>query len=87
MVSVGSGRPVEITTLNIVEKIHGMIMENHRVKVREIAEAVGISTERVHNILHEKLLVKKLCAAGCRDSSFLIKNARERTFQRSVWRC
>ena len=30
-------------------------------KVREIAEAVGISTERVHNILHEKLHVKKLC--------------------------
>jgi len=55
-----SGRPVEIT-LDIVEKIHGMIMENRRMKVREIAEAVGISTERVHNILHEKLHVKKLC--------------------------
>jgi len=57
-----SGRPVEIITLDIVEKIHGMIMENRRMKVREIAEAVGISTERVHNILHEKLHVKKLCA-------------------------
>jgi len=57
-----SGRPVEVTTLDIVEKIHGMIMEDRRMKVREIAEAVGISTERVHNILHEKLHVKKLCA-------------------------
>lgn len=57
-----SGRPVEVTTLDIVEKIHGMVMENRRMKVREIAEAVGISTERVHNILHEKLHVKKLCA-------------------------
>jgi len=44
-----------------VEKIHGM--KNRRMKVREIAEAVGISTERVHNILHEKLHVKKLGAA------------------------
>ena len=38
-----------------------MIMENRRMKVCEIAEDVGISTERVHNILHEKLHVKKLC--------------------------
>lgn len=36
-------------------------MEDHRMKVREIAEAVGISTERVHN-MHEKLHMKKLCA-------------------------
>ena len=47
------------------KKIHGMIfhmiIENHRMKVREIAEAVGISMERVYNILHEKLYVKK-CA-------------------------
>ncbi|XP_018053801.1 PREDICTED: histone-lysine N-methyltransferase SETMAR-like, partial [Atta colombica] len=57
-----SERPVEITTLDIVEKIHSMIMENRRMKVRKIAEAVVISTKRVHNILHEKLHVKKLCA-------------------------
>ncbi|CAK9827513.1 Histone-lysine N-methyltransferase SETMAR [Anthophora retusa] len=57
-----SRRPVEITTSDIVEKIHGMIMENRRMKVREIAETVGISTERVHHILYEKLHVKKLCA-------------------------
>jgi len=56
-----SRRPVE-TTLDIVEKIHDMIIENRRMKVHEIAEAVGISTKRVHNILHEKLHVKKLCA-------------------------
>jgi histone-lysine N-methyltransferase SETMAR len=57
-----SGRPFEVTTTDIVEKIHGIVMEDHRVKVREIAEAVSISTERVHHILHEKLHMKKLCA-------------------------
>ena len=55
--------PDDLLRLDIVEKIHGMIMKNRRMKVREIAEVVGISTERVHNILHEKLHVKKLGAA------------------------
>jgi histone-lysine N-methyltransferase SETMAR len=31
-------------------------------KVREIAETVGISKERVEYILHEELDMKKLCA-------------------------
>ena len=55
-----SRRPVEVTTTDIVEKIHGIVTEDRRVKVCEIAESVGISTERVHNILHEKLQMKKL---------------------------
>ena len=42
------------------EKIHHMDMENRRIKMREIAEAVGISTEWVHNILLEKLEIKKV---------------------------
>uniref|UniRef100_T1I7Q4 Paired domain-containing protein n=1 Tax=Rhodnius prolixus TaxID=13249 RepID=T1I7Q4_RHOPR len=45
-----SGRPVEVTTPEIIDKIHDMVMDVRRVKVREIASAVGISNERVHNI-------------------------------------
>lgn len=56
------GRPVEVTTPEMIEKIHGIVMEDRRMKVREIAEIVGISVDRVHNILHEKLQMKKLCA-------------------------
>jgi ABC-type dipeptide/oligopeptide/nickel transport system permease component len=37
-----SGCPVEATTPEIVDKIHDMIMDDRRVKVREIASAVGI---------------------------------------------
>uniref|UniRef100_T1HEC8 Uncharacterized protein n=1 Tax=Rhodnius prolixus TaxID=13249 RepID=T1HEC8_RHOPR len=41
-----SGRPVEVTTTEIIDKIHDMVMDDRRVKVREIASAVGISNER-----------------------------------------
>jgi hypothetical protein len=57
-----SGRPVEATTLEIVDKIHDMVMDDRRVKVQEIASAVGISSERVHNILHQHLNMRKLSA-------------------------
>uniref|UniRef100_T1HRN4 Uncharacterized protein n=2 Tax=Rhodnius prolixus TaxID=13249 RepID=T1HRN4_RHOPR len=38
--------PVEVTTPEIIDKIHDMVMDDRRVKVREIASAVGISNER-----------------------------------------
>lgn len=57
-----SGRPLEVTTPEIIDKIHDMVLEDRRVKVREIATAVGISTERVHNILHKHLDMTKLSA-------------------------
>lgn len=57
-----SGRPKEVVTPEIVDKIHGMILDDRRMKVREVAETVGISTERVHHILHEYLDMKKLSA-------------------------
>jgi histone-lysine N-methyltransferase SETMAR len=57
-----SGRPVEATTPEIIDKIHDMVMDDKRVKVREFASAVGISSERVHNILHQHLNMRKLSA-------------------------
>jgi histone-lysine N-methyltransferase SETMAR len=38
-----------------------MVLDDRRMKVREIAEATGISKERVGYILHEELDMKKLC--------------------------
>lgn len=57
-----SGRPKEVITPEIVDKIHEMILDDRRMKVRELAHAVGISTERVHHILHEYLDMRKLSA-------------------------
>uniref|UniRef100_T1HJH6 Uncharacterized protein n=1 Tax=Rhodnius prolixus TaxID=13249 RepID=T1HJH6_RHOPR len=45
-----SGRPVEVTTPEIIDKIHDMVMDDRRVKVREIASAVGISNEWVPSL-------------------------------------
>ena len=55
-------RSIEVTTQETIDKVHDSIMEDRRLKVRELANIVGISTERVHHILHEKLDMKKLCA-------------------------
>ncbi|XP_033222853.1 uncharacterized protein LOC117176706 [Belonocnema kinseyi] len=57
-----SARPKEVITPEIVNKIHGIILDDRRVKLREVAEAVGISAERLHYILHEYLDMKKLSA-------------------------
>lgn len=56
------GRPNEVTTSEMIEKIHDMVMNDRRVKVREIAVAVGISIERVQKILTTHLDMRKLSA-------------------------
>ncbi|XP_023212521.1 uncharacterized protein LOC111615326 [Centruroides sculpturatus] len=46
----------------IVEKIHKMVLDDSRLKVRELADMVGISKSAVHCILTENLDMRKLCA-------------------------
>ena len=41
------GRPKSATTPEIIEQVHDMVLDNRRMKVHEIAEAIGISNERV----------------------------------------
>ena len=55
-------RPNEIVTSKITNKIHDIILNDLKVKVREKAEIVTISNERVVNILHTHLCMRKLCA-------------------------
>ena len=56
------GRPKSATTPEIIEQVHDMVLDDRRIKVREIAETIGISKERVGYILLEELHMKKLCA-------------------------
>jgi len=56
------GRPKSATTPEIIEQVHDMLLDDRRMKVREIAETIGISKERVGYILREELDMKKLCA-------------------------
>lgn len=57
-----SGRPIEVTTDDVVNKVHDIVLDDRRVKIREIAETVHISSERVFHILHNILSMKKLSA-------------------------
>jgi hypothetical protein len=52
-------RPNSAATPEIIEQVQ---VDDRRTKVREVAETVGISKERVGYILHEELYMKKLCA-------------------------
>ena len=45
-----------------MKKIHRIVLNDRKVKVRELADMLKISAERVHHILHEHLQMKKLCA-------------------------
>jgi len=56
------GRPKSATTPEIMEQVHDMVLDDWWMKVREIAETIAISKERVGYILHEELDMKKLCA-------------------------
>ena len=42
-----SRRPVEVTTLEMIDKIHDMVLSDRRIKVREMVEATGISQDTV----------------------------------------
>ena len=73
-----SGRPVEVTTPEMVDEIHDMVLSDRRIKVREIVEDTGISQGTVFSILHEKLSAKisrqdrcRVCSMhGCTPAQF-----------------
>ena len=56
------GHPKSATPPEIIEQVHNMVLDDQQMTVREIAETIGISKERVGYILHEELDMKKLCA-------------------------
>ena len=44
-----------MTTLEIIDQIHELILEDCRISAKSIAEQLGISRERVGSIIHEDL--------------------------------
>ena len=47
------GPPKTVTTPEIIDLIHALIMEDRRISAKSIAEQLGISHERVVSIIHE----------------------------------
>ena len=52
----------EVTSQEMIDKIHDIVLNDRRLKVREISETVNISVGRVWHILHECLSMRKLSA-------------------------
>ena len=47
-----------LTTEEMIERIHDLVMADRKVKVSELAKATGISTGKLFSILHESLGMK-----------------------------
>jgi len=56
------GRPKTVTTPEIIDLIHELILVDRRISAISIAEQLGISRERVGSIIHEDLDMRKLSA-------------------------
>jgi len=61
-VALRPGRPKTVTTPAIIDQIHEIIVEDHRISAESIAEQLGISRERVGSIIHKDLDMRKLSA-------------------------
>ena len=51
-----------MTTPKIIDQIHELILEDHRISAKSIAEQLGISREQIGSIIHEDLDMQKLSA-------------------------
>ena len=49
------GRSKTVTTPEIIDQIHELILEHHWISVKSIPEQLGISCEQVGSIIHEDL--------------------------------
>jgi len=56
------GRPNTVTTPEIIDQIHELILEDRRISAKSIAEKLDISRERFGSIIHEDLDMRKLSA-------------------------
>jgi len=56
------GRPKTVTTPEIIDQIHELVLEDRRISDKSIAEQLGVSRERVGSIIHEDLDMRKLSA-------------------------
>ena len=81
-----SGRPIETATLEIIDKVHDIVLTYRRVKVGELVEVTGISHGTVISILHGQLGMKKLSARWM-SRLLTVDHKRNRVTISNVWRC
>jgi len=54
------GRPKPVTTLEIIDQIHELILEDRQISAKSIAEQLDISCKWVRSIIHEDMDMRKL---------------------------
>jgi len=54
------GQPKKVTIPEIIDHIHELILEDHQISAKSIAEQLGISREWVGSIIHEDLDMRNL---------------------------
>jgi len=59
-----TGRPKTVTTPEISDQIHELILEDRRISAKSIAEQLGITREWVGSIIHEDLDMRELGEVG-----------------------
>ncbi|KAG5333494.1 GVQW3 protein, partial [Acromyrmex heyeri] len=74
---VRSGRPSDAVTEDNVKKIHEMVLADRKVKVRELADATKISTERTRHILDRILQIFSFPRRLLFTPPSITKNTRE----------
>ena len=81
------GHPKEVTSQEIIDKIHDIVVNDRRLKVHEINETVYISVGRVWHVLHECLGMRKLLQDACRVCSQPITSGLVWLRLSNVWAC
>ncbi|XP_071092044.1 protein GVQW3-like [Haliotis cracherodii] len=57
-----SGRPSTSTSPENIDTVHKLVMENRRITLHEREETTGLSYGSIHNMIHGKLHMSKVCA-------------------------
>ena len=54
--------PKTVTTPEVIDQIHELVLEDRRISAKSIAGQLGISREKVGSIIHEDFDMRKLSA-------------------------
>ena len=59
------GRPADVISQEMIDRVEGLVLNNRRIKVAELASECGISNGSVYTIIHEHFRhVKSICQVG-----------------------
>ena len=56
------GRPTDVISQEMIDRVERLVLNNHQIKVAELASECGISNGSVYTIIHEHLGMSKVSA-------------------------